>query len=101
MGRRLKLHELLAKYTGSRTYFQPPDGFRLAYPCIVYRLEDRPAEYADNRTYLQYERYTVSYLHQDPDDDTPAQIMSDLGGVEYVRQFALNGVYHDIMRIYI
>lgn len=101
MDRRPELQVQLESITNTtHVYFQPPESFRLNYPCLVYRRSDVDLEYADNLAYRVHHKYELTWLHMDPDDDTVERLLTSLPLISYVRQFALNGVYHDVMYLY-
>lgn len=88
------LHELC-----DNVYFQPPTGYKLKYPCIIYEfngLERRPA---DNRGYITYGLYSIQYITRDPDDDVKLQI-AELPMCSMDRTFDSDNLYHYQYRIY-
>lgn len=69
MGRRADLHHILENTLGSRNvYFEPPESFKLTYPCIVYSLDGHFERPADNTQYSLVKRYTLTYITQKADD---------------------------------
>lgn len=101
MDRRLDLQmQLEALCSPYMVYYQPPESFRLDFPCAVYRRSDVDMEYANNHGYILTERYELTWLHLDPDDGMVERLLNSLSCVSYARQFALNGVYHDVMYAY-
>lgn len=69
MDRRVELHNILVKELKSRNvYFQPPESFKLQYPCIVYSLAAHNDIHADNRAYFRMKQYNMTYITKDPDD---------------------------------
>lgn len=57
-------------------YFQPPTGYKLKYPCIVYDLEKPDISFADNLPYVAYDKYLIKYITRDPDDQVRNQIIT-------------------------
>ena len=55
-------------------YFQPPTGTKIKYPCIIYDLENFDVRHADNAKYTLYDRYQITYITRDPDDNVKYQI---------------------------
>lgn len=51
-------------------YFQPPANKQLTYPCIIYKLENVDATFADNGAYRVMDEYSLTYITRDPDDMT-------------------------------
>ena len=77
MEARLKLDALLRKVlleaTGKENlYFQPPAGYKLKYPCIVYSESRIRNEHANDGVYIQRPHYTVTVMDNDPDSPTTA-----------------------------
>lgn len=69
MGRRADLHHILEATLGSKNvYFEPPESFKLTYPCIVYFLDAHHEALADNDQYSLSKRYAMTYLTFSPDD---------------------------------
>lgn len=65
---RLGLHERLCEILGSRNvYYQPPENFRMHYPCIVYSPNPTRDRYADNIRYLVRFSYSVQIIAHDPE----------------------------------
>lgn len=87
MGRRLQLHSMLRTLVPN-VYFQPPENFKLSYPCIVYQLADLTDRKANNRTYTQMDRYQVTYITRDPDDS-------------FIRDFPMQFNYCSLDRFFI
>lgn len=69
--RRADLHHILEGVLGSKNvYFDPPEDFKLKYPCIVYSLEGHAERLADNKQYNLMRRYRMVYITQRADDPT-------------------------------
>ena len=68
MGNRIELQETLEQILGSRNvYFQPPDGTRIKYPAIVYKLARITDHKADDDRYLIHRSYELTLIDPDPD----------------------------------
>ena len=47
--KRTDLHEILKEILGSdNVYFQPPESYKMEYPCIVYERSALTTRFADN-----------------------------------------------------
>lgn len=100
MGQRLDLHELLVAAVGSRNvYFQPPDGGKMSYPCIVYERERIDSEHADNKPYLHRKRYSVTVIDRDPDSPIPDRIAA-FPKCRHDRHFENDNLHHDVFTLY-
>lgn len=102
---RLKLDALLRNVLrqarkAENLYFQPPSGYRLKYPCIVYsegRIQNR---HANDKVYLQHPFYTVTVIDRDPDSKLKTAV-SVLPKCACDRSFISDGLYHTTFTIYI
>jgi len=100
MGRQLDLHEIFCEILGSRNvYFQPPTGFQMKYPCIVYDRSKIDTRYAENVPYVHFNRYSVTVIDRDPESEIPYKI-ADLPKCAHDRQFVNDNLYHDVFTLY-
>jgi hypothetical protein len=99
--RRLDLQTLLTDTvgTGVKVYFQPPDGTKMAYPCVVYHRDQADSVFADNIPYRFTQRYQVTVIDQDPDSSIRGQIAS-LPMCLFNRHFAAGNLNHDVYVLY-
>ena len=99
MGQRLDLQTLLEFILGSENvYFQPPSGFMLSYPCIVYNRSNIRAAHADNSPYKHDNEYTVTVIDANPDSETPMKI-AKLPRCEFDRGFRSGDMNHNVFNI--
>lgn len=100
MGQRNDLHELLCELCGSRNvYFQPPEGFKLLYPCVVYERDRIETDFANNTPYSHRKRYSVTVIDKDPDSLIPDKIAC-LSMSKHDRHFVSDNLHHDVFTIY-
>lgn len=100
MGQRIDLHALLVAAVGSRNvYFQPPEGFKMSYPCIVYERERIESDHADNKPYLHRKRYSVTVIDKDPESEIPERIAA-FPYCRHDRHFINDNLHHDIFTLY-
>lgn len=90
---------LETKFPNVSIYFQPPDGFQMEYPCIVYTLSKIESEFSDNIPYLQNSRYTITVMDQDPDSNITKEI-AKLPLSRHERHFVVAQLHHDIFNVY-
>lgn len=102
MGQRLELHEELVELAGASfsVYFQPPEGTRINYPCVVYERDSGDADYADNRTYRYTQRYQVTVITRDPDCSLPEEILNHFRMCRMDRSFVSDNLYHNVLNLY-
>ena len=97
---RADLDAILAEIVGEdRLYFQPPENFKLSYPCLIYSLEDRNSDFADDTPYMVTKRYNLLYISKDPDDPVPDQLAL-LPLCRFDRRYVADKLYHDSLSIY-
>ena len=101
MDSRIELQEQLEAVLGSRNvYFQPPESKKLSYPCIVYNLAIIETLKADNKNYLLNNRYTVTIIHTDPDNEIKTDIMNVFDKISMDRVYTVNNLYHYVYDLY-
>lgn len=95
---RSELSKVLHQFCDN-VYFQPPSGYKIKYPCIIYDLERPDIKYADNALYALYDQYLIKYITRDPDDDTRYQIIQlELCSAD--NPYTADNLYHYPFRIY-
>ena len=91
---RIDLHNTLVDILGNiNVYFQPPENVKLKYPCIIYELNNLKTIKADNRDYLLHDRYTVTLIHRDPENDI-FRAIQELPNCSIDRIFVTENLYH-------
>lgn len=100
MDRRLDLQEILKNIPGiAKVYFQPPENTKLKYPCIIYERTGINQIYADNRTYFDMVRYSVTLITRSPDSDLVKRIL-ELPYCSYDRYYAADSLSHDVFTLF-
>lgn len=83
-----------------RVFFQPPEGFKLSYPCIVYELSRIDANHASNRVHNYTIGYTVTAIDKDPDSIIPDLILNNIPCCSFDRHFVSDNLHHTVFTIY-
>lgn len=97
--KRLILHRKLCNILGSgHVYFQPPESIRMIYPAILYERNISNI-HADNSVYKQDYRYTITFIHRDPDNDIVDKL-SKIPTCRVDRSYVADNLYHDVFTIY-
>ena len=97
----LRLQETLETILGSENvYFQPPESYKIKYPCIIYERANIKTIKADNIGYIKKPRYTVKYIHYDPDELNVIEALLDLPYCEHDQQYCSENLYHDVFSLY-
>ena len=100
MGQRLDLHDLLAEALGSKNvYFQPPEGFRMKYPCIVYELDKIESSHANNKSYRHDLRYSITVIDKDPESPVLMRI-ADFPKCSHNQHFVSDNLHHNVFTLY-
>lgn len=101
MASRLKLDAELRELLGSNNvYFQPPEGYKMRYPCIVYTKTRTNTEYANNMAYHNRNRYGVTVIDPNPDTDIPDKILNHFMLCEADRYFISDTLNHYSFELY-
>lgn len=99
--RRLKLHQLLSNIPGvKQAYFQAPGRDQMEYPCIVYELDKRDSEFANNSPYRNTKRYQATVIARDADSAIPDSVAA-LPRSSFSRRYVANQLHHEVFNIYI
>ena len=99
MATRLELQTLLETLLGSgNVYFQPPPGFMMAYPAIVYNRSNIRSKSADNIPYKLTNEYTITVIDANPDSAIPMKI-AKLSQAIFDRHFTSENLNHDVFNI--
>ena len=98
---RMTIHNRLLGVLGKpNVYFQPPENTSIKYPAFIYNLSDYSHRPADNINYMNSERYTVTYIHKDPDIDLTDEMFEAFSMCRFDRRYVKNNLYHDVYSIY-
>ena len=95
---RSQLSDILHQFCDN-VYYQPPSGYKIKYPCIIYDLDRPDIRYADNALYALYDQYFIKYITRDPDDDTRNQIIR-LKLCSAEKPYMADNLYHYPFRLY-
>ena len=99
MGLRLDLQTLLETILGSNNvYFQPPPGYLMSYPCIIYNRSSIRTKHADNVPYTFINQYTVTVIDANPDSVIPRKI-AELPQCVLDRHFTSDNLNHDVFNL--
>ena len=91
---RVTLDAILRATLGSSyVYFDPPESFKLKYPCIVYSESGTAERFADDSPYNRMKRYMLLYITRDADDPMADKI-DDLRYCSLNRSYRSEGLYH-------
>lgn len=98
--RRKELQALLESILGSKNvYFQPPESYRIKYPCIIYTRERIDYKRADNIAYSRHTRYTITYIDQNKDGSIDEEL-SKLPYCTFDRTYEADNLCHNVYSLY-
>lgn len=98
---RFRLHaELEELLNSNKVYFQPPEKFKMGFPCIKYDFTKLKSAYADNRAYKLATSYTLTYITDEPDDNTVEAIIKHFRYCSYDRCYKSDNLYHHTFLLY-
>jgi len=95
---RVELQTLLEGIT-EHVYFQPPENFRMEYPCIRYERNGSLNDHADNELYRHAKRYQVTVIDRDPDTEL-ADVVEALKYSSFERFFPSDDLNHYVFSVY-
>ena len=97
---RVELDRILRSTLGtSNVYFDPPESFKLKYPCIVYSLGSHYEVFADDKRFINMKRYTLTYITQNADDPM-VDTLEQLRYCHLSRPYVADGLFHYAYDIY-
>ena len=97
---RLTLQTKLEDLLGSNhVYYQPPENLKMEYPAIRYSKSDEEDIYANNIKYLSMSVYDLIVIDKKPDNPVIKKLL-ELPYSEFDRHYVVDGLNHDIIRIF-
>lgn len=98
--KRLTFHQKLKDFLKIKNvYFQPPESFKMAYPCAVYMISGDSTRFANNRLYYDKVLYQVSIIDRDP-DSALFHKMRRFRYSRFVRHFVASNLHNWIFNVY-
>jgi hypothetical protein len=98
MGTRLELHAILLGIT-PEVYYQPPESYKMEYPCIRYRRSNLAISHANNKPYKKAIGYQLTVISRQPDDPI-LDLVSNLPSCAFDRGYVSKNLHHDVYNIY-
>lgn len=98
---RTQLQAELEAILGSRNvYFQRPGTTQMTYPSIVYKLDNKKDNRANNKRYLTYNRYSVEVISPKSTNTIADEILEHFAHSSFDRRFVSDNLYHDAVTLY-
>lgn len=92
------LQDAINKEARKHVYFDPPSGFCMTYPCIVYRRSKIDPKFANNKPYLLTKKYEITVIDKDPDSMIPDKVAM-LPRCAHDRNFVSDNLHHDVFTL--
>lgn len=99
MASRLKLHDELLTFLPN-VYFQPPSGFQMTYPCIVYNKTNKMRHFANDVVYLSQQQYRITVMDKDPDSEVANNIEKHFPSCGINQYFTVDNLNHTVLSLY-
>lgn len=100
MASRLDLQSLLETLLDSKNvYYQPPESLKMEYPCIRYLKSDIDSKYANNKKYINTNKYEIIVIDRKPDNEVINKIL-ELPLSSYERHYTGDNLHHDVIILY-
>ena len=105
MDRRLKLDEELREILQDNLgyvniYFQPPDQAKIKYDCIIYHRSRYGTRNADDKKYMIYDQYDVTFITRNTESPIPRKILEHFQLISPGRQLVIDNLYHFQFTLY-
>lgn len=81
-------------------YFNPPESVKLEYPCILYKLNDMDARYANNRRYMKEREYQLTVIDPDPDSELREKVAL-LKWCRFLRPYTADNLNHFVFILHV
>lgn len=91
--------QAMVSEAASRVYFQPPENFKMKFPCIVYRISTPYDGKADNIHYTKMRGYEITHINANPDNEIH-ELIADFPYCEFLRFFASANMNHYVYNLY-
>lgn len=98
---RLELDSKLREILGNNnTYYNPPESLSMHYPCFRYELDDITQVRADNRHYIDIERYSVTYITKKSESDIVKHFFTVFPTSSFDRKYSADNMWHYVFTVY-
>lgn len=91
--------ETVLEKASKHVYYQPPENFKMEYPCILYEKDRPDVRHANDGRYINWPKYTATVIDRDPDGRIPDKLLT-LPYCSFDRRFINDNLYHDVFTIY-
>ena len=100
MASRKELQTELEKLLGSRhVYYQAPESVKMEYPAIRYKKSDIDTKFANDKPYIQKNKYEIIVISRTPDNAVIDKLLK-MPMCSYDRPYTADNLHHDVMTLY-
>jgi hypothetical protein len=99
MPSRLELHDELKTFVPN-VYFQPPSGFTMLYPCIVYNKTGKIRHFAADVIYLSQQEYSIMVIDKNPDSEVADSIERHFKHCGIEQYYTVDNLNHTTLKLY-
>lgn len=99
MGERIQLHNELIRFCPN-AYFQPPAGYQLTYPCIIYRRSDANVKRANNQVYGIITGYEMTVIDRNPESKLATDILQHFPMCDIGTVYTVDNLYHTPLSLF-
>jgi hypothetical protein len=92
-----KFRELIGS---NNVYFQPPESFKMQYPCIRFKRSNPSSDQADNGIYRHRRGYDVIIIDPRPDSPWVDILLENFRYIQHLRSYTADNLNHDFFKIY-
>jgi hypothetical protein len=93
------LQEEIEKEAARHVYYQPPENFKMVYPCIVYERTGYDTIFANDKPYANTKQYTITVIDKNADSLISDKV-AQLPRCGFDRHFTFDRLHHDVFKIY-
>lgn len=83
----------------TQCYIQPPGDESMSYPCVLIDRTRPSISNANDKKYLIFKHYTLTYIYYDVDDPM-VDILTNLPYCELDRHYKFENLYHSVFNIF-
>ena len=102
-----KIQQKLKDLGIPHVYSEPPEDFKLEFPCAVVRMGTISSRSADNRVYKVDNSREIIYIRRQFDDQMLNTILEGdskheppFRMIRHIRHYTADGLHHDLYKIY-
>lgn len=81
-------------------YFQPPENFKMSYPCVVYSFDGLDARHADDYLYNRCNKYTLQVIDKNPESPIPDILLKHFRMCSFDRHYIADNLNHYNLTLY-